>query len=265
MLDSYNRPITYLRISVTDRCNLRCTYCMPQEGVPYIPRAQLLRFEEIEQIVQVAATMGITKVRITGGEPLVRKDVPILITMIKGVPNIEFVGMTTNGSLLRQHQKALATSGLDRVNISLDTLDMVRYKELTRGGNLAMVLDGIEAMREIKIPIKINMVVSDTTSKQEITAMQKFAQAKSLDLQLIKEYNLEALKQDEPLYHRPPRCQGCNRLRILANGAIKPCLHSNIEVPIDMNHIKESLLSAIVEKPERGTTAQGRTVSSIGG
>ncbi len=265
MLDLYNRKITYLRISVTDRCNLRCTYCMPEEGVPWVPHDTILRFEEIEEIVRVAASLGVKKIRITGGEPLIRKGVPSLIGNLKKIEGIEFVGITTNGTLLRSLKKELARSGVDRVNVSLDTLDGALYKKVTRGGSIEQVIDGIEAMGEAGIPIKINMVVQESTSEREIADMKEFAEQHGATLQLIKEYRLTDQKSNSIAYHRPPPCDGCNRIRILANGTLKPCLHSNIEIPIDMDNIRHSLEQVVEAKPLHGTKSRRASVSEIGG
>ncbi len=265
MLDSYDRQITYLRISVTDRCNLRCTYCMPPEGITSLPKSKILRFDQIEEIVRAAATLGIRKIRITGGEPLVRKDTPKLIASLKKIEGIEFVGITTNGTLLRRFQKDLVESKVDRINISLDTLDPERYQTLTRGGNITSVLDGIVAMREVNIPVKLNMVVGVSTSKEDIARMQDFATQQGVDLQLIKEYRLTEEKQDTQEYHRPPKCEGCDKIRLLADGTLMPCLHGGNEIPIDMDSIEETLQAARPSKPQRGTTTHSRTVGEIGG
>ncbi|MGD9001732.1 MAG: radical SAM protein, partial [Anaerolineae bacterium] len=147
-LDAYNRPISYLRISVTDRCNLRCIYCMPEEGVPWRPHDAVLRYEEIEIIVRAAAELGISKVRLTGGEPLVRLGIVDLVRQIARIPGIDDLAMTTNGVLLARYVRDLVDAGLHRVNISLDTLDAERFRRITRCGDLADVLAGIEAAQQ---------------------------------------------------------------------------------------------------------------------
>jgi cyclic pyranopterin phosphate synthase len=175
MRDSFGREIAYLRISVTDKCNLRCVYCMPAEGVPFVPHSQILRHEEIAEIVAEAATLGITKVRLTGGEPLVRRGIVDLVRMIADTPGIDLVAMTTNGTLLPRFAVPLKEAGLQRLNISLDTLDPDRYRHITRGGSLDAALAGVAAAEEAGFTgTKINMVVLNDTTEEEITAMQSF-------------------------------------------------------------------------------------------
>lgn len=157
--DRFSRIIDYMRISITDRCNLRCIYCMPSDGVRSIGHKEILTYEEIVRIVRVAAGLGVRKIRITGGEPLARKDVAHLIASLRGIEGIEDISLTTNGLLLERYAVELASAGLDRVNISLDSFKPERYREITRGGELSGVMRGIEAAeRAGLIPIKINMV-----------------------------------------------------------------------------------------------------------
>lgn len=168
-IDAYNRSISYLRISVTDRCNLRCIYCMPEEGIPLKPHSELLNFEEITKIVRAAASLGITKIRLTGGEPLTRKGIVDLVRMIASVPGIEDLAMTTNGVLLQHFAHKLKEAGLKRVNVSLDTLKPERFRRITRVGNLEDVLKGIEEARKAGLtPIKINMVVLEGFNRDEV-------------------------------------------------------------------------------------------------
>ncbi len=174
MRDMFARSIDYLRIAVTDRCNLRCVYCMPQEGVPFRPHADILRYEEIERIVRVAAGLGIRRVRLTGGEPLVRLGLVDLVRNLASLPGIEEVSMTTNGTLLAQYADALAAAGLKRVNVSLDSLDPERFQTITRRGNLATVLAGIEAALQAGLtPVKVNMVVMRGQNDDELVAMAR--------------------------------------------------------------------------------------------
>ncbi len=157
--DTYERQIDYMRISVIDRCNLRCVYCMPAEGVRLIKHRDILTYEEIIRIVSVAAGLGVRKIRITGGEPLVRRNLPFLISSLNAVPGIEDISMTTNGVLLARHAESLAEAGLRRVNISLDSLRPNHFSEITRGGDIKTVLDGIHAAERLGLtPIKLNMV-----------------------------------------------------------------------------------------------------------
>src|SRR3972149_5680579 len=141
--DSYNRKIEYLRISVTDRCNMRCTYCMPPEGVKLIPHYEVLHYGEIRDIVHAGASLGIKSVRLTGGEPTIRRDLPRLISMLKEIEGIEEVTITTNALLLAKMAKELKEAGLDRVNISLDSLKPERFSHITRGADLKVVLEGL--------------------------------------------------------------------------------------------------------------------------
>ncbi len=167
--DSFQRPINYLRISVTDRCNFRCTYCMPPEGVCLMPRQDILSYEEIFTIVGAAADLGINKVRITGGEPLVRAGLAKLIGMLKGIDAIDDISLTTNGSLLARHAIELKRAGLRRVNVSLDTLHPSRFSQISRGGNIGDVLKGIQAAKQAGLnPVKINMVVMAGVNDDEI-------------------------------------------------------------------------------------------------
>ena len=159
MKDSHGRTIDYLRVSLTDRCNLRCIYCMPAEGIDLKTHADILTFDQIERLVRIAAEQGIRRVRLTGGEPLVRKGVVDLVRAIAVIPGIDDVSMTTNGILLARFAADLREAGLSRVNISLDTLDREQYRAVTRGGNVEDVLAGIDAALENGFdPVKVNAV-----------------------------------------------------------------------------------------------------------
>ena len=266
MFDRFGREITYLRISVTDRCNLRCTYCMPEDGVEFRPHNQILSYESITRIVRAGAELGIRKVRLTGGEPLVRRNLPALVAQIAGIPGIEHVAMTTNGSLLPRYAGPLRAAGLSSVNISLDTLDPERFREITRRGQLEDTLAGIDAARKAGFsPIKLNMVVAPETTEAEIERMGVFCAEKGMELQLIAHYRLDIRKHDHHRFNRPPNCACCNRLRLTAEGALKPCLHSNIEIPVDFDDPAASILEAVRAKPVAGTVCTNRSMMSIGG
>jgi cyclic pyranopterin phosphate synthase len=171
IVDTYGRAFTYLRISVTDLCNLRCVYCMPEEGVSWLPRKEILSYEEIVSVVEAAAACGVNKIRITGGEPLVRKSLPDLIDKIARVPGITDLSMTTNGTLLADHVSDLKAAGLRRVNVSLDTLDPEKFRRISRRGELASVLEGIAAAEAVNLsPVKLNMVVLKGINDDEIEA-----------------------------------------------------------------------------------------------
>ncbi|MDC7233031.1 MAG: radical SAM protein [Spirochaetales bacterium] len=270
MLDSFNREISYLRISVTDRCNLRCIYCMPAEGVEKKRHEDCLSFEQITAIAREAAALGINKIRLTGGEPLVRKGICTLVKQLKGIEGLKTLGMTTNGHFLEQYAPDLKKAGLDSLNISLDTLNPERYSHLTRGGDIREVFKGIEAALTSGFPLKINMVVSDDTTVSEMNEMKDFCEKKGIRLQRIREYDLkeDKFKDEEIIYHRPPPCATCNRIRLLSRGSLKPCLHSDNEIRIDPDnpdHIKEALRKAITEKPRCGSSCSTRNMVEIGG
>lgn len=175
MKDQYNREINYLRVSITDRCNLRCIYCMPEEGIKQIlSHQEILTYEEILRVINIAVTLGTSKVRITGGEPLVRKGVVGFIEKLAKIDGINDIGITTNGVLLKSYAKDLFEAGLKRLNISLDSLDEKKFSMITRFGHLKDVLEGIEKANEIGFtPIKINVVVMRGINDNEI---EKFAQ-----------------------------------------------------------------------------------------
>lgn len=167
--DSFQRPINYLRISVTDRCNLRCIYCMPDGGVGLLPHGDILSYEEIHTIVRAAAELGISKVRVTGGEPLVRSGLAQLVRMLAGIDSIDDISLTTNGTLLGRHAAELKSAGLRRINVSLDTLKSDKFELITRGRSLADVLQGIEVAKSAGLnPIKINVVVMAGINDDEL-------------------------------------------------------------------------------------------------
>lgn len=174
LIDNHNRRINYLRISITDRCNLRCQYCMPQEGISQFGHEEVLRYEEIVRVAEMAARKGISKIRITGGEPLVRKDAVQLVRQLARIRGIRDLSMTTNAVLLDEYAKDLRQAGLHRINISMDSLDPGKYHRITRGGNLARVWAGIEAARKVGLaPIKINVVAIAGFNDDEVIDFAK--------------------------------------------------------------------------------------------
>jgi cyclic pyranopterin phosphate synthase len=265
MRDAFGREINYLRVSVTDRCNLRCLYCMPEEGIPLLPHDDILSFEQIEAVVRTAARMGFTKVRLTGGEPLARRGVAGLVAMLGRVPGIATLAMTTNGTMLAPIAAELAAGGLDSVNISLDTLDPDRYRRLTRRGDIADALAGVDAAKAAGLAVKLNMVVMEDTSEAEIAAMRDFAAARGIALQTISRYSLQVRKGDSAEYDRPPPCAACNRIRLLANGVLRSCLHSDIDVKVDFSDIEGSIVRAVESKPVHGAVSSTKSVGQIGG
>jgi len=265
MFDSFGRELKYLRISVTDRCNLRCVYCMPAEGVKLLRHADILSFEQIVAVATIAARLGFSKVRLTGGEPLARRDLPELVSMLRSVPGIGILAMTTNGTLLAPVAADLKARGLDSINVSLDTLDPGRYADLTRGGRLADALAGIGAALEAGLPVKLNVVAMEDSTEEEFDALRAYAKGIGATFQFIARYSLRDEKMDDGEYDRPPPCGSCNRLRLLANGRLRPCLHGNIEVPVDFSDIEGSVAEAVRLKPARGHTCDDLEVGQIGG
>lgn len=179
VLDSRKRPLRDIRISVTDKCNFRCQYCMPAEifgpDYPFLPQHKLLTFEEITRLARIFTSLGVGKIRITGGEPLMRRDLPALIRMLRQVDGVQDIAMTTNGSLLAKHAKALKAAGLDRVTVSLDSLDDERFGKINgRGYKVADVLAGIEAAAQAGLGVKINMVVQREVNVDDILPMARY-------------------------------------------------------------------------------------------
>lgn len=276
--DTFNRTIDYMRISVTDRCNLRCIYCMPPGGLKPAGHSDILRYEEIVRILRVAVHRGVRKVRITGGEPLVRKNITGLIQMIKGIDGLQQLSLTTNGILLEQYAEELADAGLDRVNISLDSLKPARYREITRGGDLKAVLSGIKAAERAGLtPIKINMIPIRGLNEDEIGEFAKITLTAPYQVRFIEfmpfvpeaMWNREKFMSSEEIQSLvaqigtlipvetkkagPARycsfegaagvvgfispisnhfCTECNRLRLTADGKLRPCLFSETEIDL---------------------------------
>jgi cyclic pyranopterin phosphate synthase len=186
LIDAHNRKINYLRVSITDRCNLRCRYCMPPEGISQFTHTEVLRYEEILRVAAIAANRGISKIRITGGEPLVRKDVVQLVGRLAALGGVQDLSMTTNGVLLEEFAADLGRAGLRRVNISLDSLNPDKYKRITRGGELARVLAGIEAARKAGLrPIKINIVAIAGFNDDEILDFARLTLGEDLQVRFI--------------------------------------------------------------------------------
>jgi cyclic pyranopterin phosphate synthase len=341
LVDPFQRVISYLRVSVTDRCNLRCVYCMPEEGIEFQPREEILSYEEILAIVRVGASMGLCKVRLTGGEPLVRHGIADLVAMINGVPGIEDISLTTNGIALPRMAEPLARAGLRRVNISLDTLRPERFHEITRWGRYEDVVEGIAAARQAGLsPIKINVVVMRQINDDEVLDFARSTYEQDWDLRFIelmpfleeqetciKDTSLvlgfvptEEIKQQierelgplEPsqtkVGHGPARyfklagakgnvgfispvsekhfCESCNRMRLTADGKIRPCLLTDHEVDVksilrpdgrpsgrgggDDEALREGILEALRTKPDAhhltdGNRPRRRKMIQIGG
>ncbi len=265
MFDRFNRQISYLRISVTDRCNLRCTYCMPEDGVRLIDHSEILSFEEIIDFTRLAVANGITKIRLTGGEPLVRRNIVDLVSMLSKIDGLEEISMTTNGILLSKYATELKNAGLSRINISLDTVNPENYCQITRNGELSQVLEGIDAAQKAGLePIKINCVLigqpNDDTQK-----LKQFCKDRGLHLRFIHQMNLKTGEFSTVEGGEGGNCGKCNRLRLLANGDIKPCLFSDLSFNIRKLGYKEALNLALGNKPRTGTCNQSGDFYSIGG
>jgi cyclic pyranopterin phosphate synthase len=187
LVDGHGRGITDLRVSVTDRCNFRCQYCMPADGLPWLDREEILTFEEIERVVRVLAGMGVSDVRLTGGEPLVRREFPRLLAMLAAVPGVRDLSLTTNGYLLERDAGALVEAGLRRVNVSIDSLQRDRFFQLTRRDSLPQVLRGLEAIARYPQvrPIKVNAVALRGFTEEEALPFAEFARSTSFQVRFI--------------------------------------------------------------------------------
>ncbi|MDE2794251.1 MAG: GTP 3',8-cyclase MoaA [Gemmatimonadota bacterium] len=317
MVDGFGRRIEYLRISVTDKCNLRCVYCMPEEGLPWLRRGEILTYEEIAEIVRVMADMGLKRLRLTGGEPLVRKDLPRLVDLLAAVPGIEDIALSTNAVLLAPVAKRLRDAGISRVNISLDSLRPDRADAIARRpGTLARIMEGLDAAHAVDFdPIKINVVLMRGQNDDEVPDFAELSRDRPLHVRFIEvmptESNLELsasnfLSCDEALsrvagvdalepvpgppgngpatYYSFPGAQGtigvitpmshnfcsrCNRMRLTADGQLRPCLFGTIQTPLrDALRRGEALEPLINEtlriKPEKHLLVQGSTEGSGG-
>ncbi|MTI55544.1 GTP 3',8-cyclase MoaA [Geosporobacter ferrireducens] len=299
MRDTLGRSINYLRISVTDLCNMRCRYCMPEEGISKKEQNEILSLEEIFQVVKAASELGVNKVRITGGEPLVRKDLLKLVEDIASLGTIKDLALTTNGTLLKKYARGLKEAGLNRVNISLDTLNEAKYKEITRGGQLTSVIEGLEEAKKVGLlPLKINVVLIGGFNDGEIRDFVQLTMNEPIDVRFIelmpigqaagwaktnfisnytvKEQIIELIpiytgdRSSPAKYYKLPNgkgkvglinpisshfCKYCNRMRLTADGRLKPCLHSNQEVDVKLalrsglRDLKDIMEQAILAKP----------------
>ena len=317
MLDRYGRNITYLRLSVTELCNLRCRYCMPEGGVCKKSHEEMLTEEEIVLAVETAAELGINKLRITGGEPLVKKNIVSICERTAAVPGIREVCITTNGVLLPELAKPLREAGVKRLNISLDTLDEEKFHYITRLGSLETVLRGIEAALDAGYEkIKLNAVLIGGFNDGEIVPLSELTRRWPVDLRFIElmpmlessEFGPEAFipcervlqtlpeLEEEPrdggvakLYRLPGAqgriglisplsshfCGECNRIRLTADGKLKPCLHGKAEFPIKglgREEMREQFRTAMLAKPEwhgelsfSSHSQAGRNMNTIGG
>ena len=313
MVDNYGRTISYLRLSVTDLCNLRCRYCMPEVGVCKKRHEDMLTEDEMVTAVTAAAQLGIRKLRITGGEPLVKKNILSICRRTAAVPGIDEVCVTTNGVLLKDFAENLKKSGVKRLNISLDTLNGEKFRRITRGGNLQAVLSGIDAALSAGFrKIKINAVLMGGFNDDEINELAQLTMKQSVDVRFIelmpmvdtgyKDFDylpasvvldrvpgLEPLSVDgvAKLYRLPGAvgnvglispvsdnfCDGCNRIRLTADGRFKPCLHAPEEFSVkgmDVTEMMEQFRRAVLAKPRwhgefSARSKAGREMNEIGG
>lgn len=301
--DRYGRVHDYLRISVTDRCNLRCLYCMPEEGVEFAESSALLSYDQIAEVVKAGAALGIRKLRITGGEPLIRPKLDSLIARLSNIPGIEDIALTTNGIFLAKQAKALREAGLKRVNISLDTLDPARFRFIARRGDLQRVMEGIEAAADAGFdPIKLNCVLLKGVNEDEIAAFLRMAYERPLHVRFIeympighadegwkthylplsrvletaREQGYSIIRKSGVAGNGPSDdwemaggvgsfglihpisdhfCKNCNRLRLTADGNVKPCLYwvdeLNVKTALgNPDAMRELFFKAMAIKPE---------------
>ena len=266
MFDKFDRKINYLRISVTDRCNLRCIYCMPEEGVPILSHEDILNFDEITEVARVAVSNGVEKVRITGGEPLVRKGIVNLVRMIGEIEGIKDYSMTTNAIFLDKFANELVKAGLHRVNISLDTINTDRFKQMTRGGDIQKVFDGINAAKRAGLePIKVNCVIKDNDKEPDAVEVSEYCKRNNLQVRYIKEMDLEKGEFAVVQGGTGGVCSSCTRIRLTANGMIKPCLFNDIAFGVRGLGAARAIDLAIGNKPDSGHTNQTGKFYNIGG
>ena len=324
MTDKFNRKIEYARISVTDRCNLRCQYCMPENGVEKISHADILTYEEIIHVAKIFARLGIKKIRLTGGEPLLRKNICKLIAALKNISGIEIVTLTTNGVLLKSFAQDLISAGIDGINLSLDTLDEKIFENLTRRNFFLKVIEGLQTLLDLNFPnLKINCVPLRGVNESQILKIIALAKNYPVKVRFIElmpigcaenfcgvptseifnliEKNFGSLAQVEknPLcgpakYFKPKNfigqigfidalehkfCGDCNRIRLTAEGFLKPCL--NFGTGLDVKNLlrsncnDEEIFSAIEQtiynKPrehlfnKKNNLRDGRKMYQVGG
>ena len=270
MLDTYGRLIDTIRISVTDQCNLRCFYCYITENKNHNNPLynNFLSFEKLYDILKVSVSLGIKRIKITGGEPLLRENIVDFIGMIKNIDEIEDISITTNGILLKEFAKDLKLSGLDRINVSIDSINRDIYSYITGSNELDTVLEGIEIAKNVGFDkIKINTVLLDC-NKNSIDDIKKYCVSNNFSFQLINEMDLNSNKENFNNFevtNRPPKCEFCNKIRITAFGELIPCLFSDISYKIDFNNIAYSIEQAINSKPIKGGKRESKAMYEIGG
>jgi GTP 3',8-cyclase len=317
MQDGFGRRIEYLRISVTDKCNLRCVYCMPEEGLPWLKRESLLSYEEIAEVVGVMAPLGLSRIRLTGGEPLVRRDLPHLVRLLRAIPGISDIALSTNAVLLEETAEELRAAGVDRLNVSLDSLVPARIDDISRRpGSADRIFAGLDAAERAGFsPIKINCVVMRGRNDDEVEAFARITRERPWHIRFIEVMptgeNLdvsasEFVSADEmlerigrigelapvagPKGNGPARyyafpgapgtigvitpmshnyCDTCNRMRLTADGQLRPCLFGSIQTnlrdPLRRGEPIEPLIRQTLRiKPERHWLVQGSDSGSGG-
>lgn len=327
-IDLFGRTIDYLRISITDRCNFRCVYCMPSEGVKFQSHEQIMRYEEFIHVVQVAVKYGVTKIRITGGEPLVRPGVVDFVAMLRSIPEIQDISMTTNGFFLTKYAADLKKAGLNRVNVSLDTLNPHLFSKITRGGDFQKTWEGIITAEEAGLsPIKLNVVAVRGMNDGEFLDFANLTlrhnwQVRFIELMPVKNQvpwgegfpdpqdgyistsemkkmilGLQPDQSNEWFGNGPAKifqlpgalghvgfisaleeehfCKRCNRMRLTADGNLRPCLMSDEEIPLLAalragENIEPLFADAIIRKPKKHDLInhhqpQNRSMMQIGG
>lgn len=266
LIDRWNRTINYLRVSIIDRCNLRCKYCMPAEGVKLLRHEDILKYEEILAFVQLAVERGVDKVRVTGGEPLIRRGVVDFVSRLRAIDGINDLSMTTNAILLPRFASDLKDAGLDRLNISLDTLDAERFTELTRGGCLQDVLDGIGAAVQAGFDeIKLNCVVEKSREEPDARAVAAFGETRGFGVRFIPRMDIASGRFGQVDGGSGGHCSKCNRLRLSADGRLRPCLFSDLAYSIREMGYEAALEAAVENKPESGTSSLRNAMYQIGG
>ncbi|QEP41756.1 GTP 3',8-cyclase MoaA [Ectothiorhodospiraceae bacterium BW-2] len=306
LIDPFGRKINYLRLSVTEKCNYRCFYCMPEEGVSCLSRRQLLNREELQRLVTLFVALGVSNIRLTGGEPLVRKDLPQLAAPLAQLAGLEELSLSTNGHLLAQRAESLYRAGVSRCNISLDSVDSANFHTITKGGDLQRVIAGIKAAKAVGMsPVKLNMVVMRGVNEHEIEAMIDFAATTECQLRFIETMPMGGLGEQlssryysaqkivarvkgylgsELIPVKPSRgagparcyqigttsqqigvisamsqhfCEGCNRIRLTAEGALVLCLGQEAAIPLGAmllagasdSELQQQIVAAIAAKP----------------